>query len=225
MDTSYVEVLRKLEMPIIVITEDSDGEYDAEQESDSDAEIVELEKRRGVREEEEEKDEKEEDTKTIKGPPGDIFNDQENIDVEDTKLSDETAEIKVEANTKINESMDKDKELNVISNSVEEKNLSDKPLFVEEKTIDESQPEVNTGDVKIQKRVVEETKESVVEENRATDETNQQKTSDKQEEIKVSSDIDRELIEKLVSLHGGWHDAELKKNIKQTPKGWQLISV
>ena len=46
MDTSFVEVLRKLDTPIIVITEDSEGECDAVAESDSDAEIVELEKNR-----------------------------------------------------------------------------------------------------------------------------------------------------------------------------------
>ena len=37
-----------MDTPIIVITEDSEGEYDAEEEFDSDAEIVELEKKRGV---------------------------------------------------------------------------------------------------------------------------------------------------------------------------------
>merc|ERR1711909_85902 len=90
MDTSYVEVLRKLDTPIIVITEDSEGDRDVVEEFDSDAEIVELEKERGVSVqrdviEEEAEHEITKDQECLEGNKTELEETNQTIDVEETE--------------------------------------------------------------------------------------------------------------------------------------------
>ena len=221
MDTSYVEVLRKMDTPIIVITEDSDGEYDAEEEFDSDAEIVELEKKRGVSVQkdvidEEAEDENKSEKKCLEENKPELENAEQNVDME--KEADEgaaeneainTEQVNVKENSNENETIDSaeaepEKE-DVNSGEEKEEGSAEaaKKSTGQEQNIDSSNEPVENLQIKKDKPV-EKTEEA---------------------EIKVPAKIDRELLETLVSLHGGWHDNELKKNIKQTPKGWQLISV
>ena len=52
-----------------------------------------------------------------------------------------------------------------------------------------------------------------------------QKTENVGEEA-TNNAIDTELLVKLVNLHNsGWFDMDLRKQIKPTPKGWQLLQV
>ena len=54
------------------------------------------------------------------------------------------------------------------------------------------------------------------------------KTVEEKPEVKTNKDTTKnniELLEKLVSLHGGWFDDDIRKKIKPIPKGWQLIPV
>ena len=214
MDTSYVEVLRKLDTPIIVITEDSEGECDAVAESDSDAEIVELEKNRGASVQKDAIDEEE----------------VEDVDSNDKEgFEENTPELE---KTKPNDTIEKaDEEAPENEETIPEKVkveqneiVSDDPVLEDEKTEEkEGQDE---------KEIVIESNEEVQDKNHkdeVVEKIQQEIQIEKTENVNVANEvptkIDRELLEKLVSLHGGWHDDELKKNIKQTPKGWQLISV
>ena len=214
MDTSYVEVLRKLDTPIIVITEDSEGEGDDVAESDSDAEIVELEKNREASVQKDAIDEEEvEDVDS---------NDKEGFEENRPELE----------KTKPNVTMEKaDEEAPENEETIPEKVkaeqneiVSDDPVLEDEKTEEkEGQDE---------KEIVIESNEEIQDKHHkdeAVEKIQQEIQIEKTENANVANEvpakIDRELLEKLVSLHGGWHDAELKKNIKQTPKGWQLISV
>lgn len=213
MDTSYVEVLRKLDTPIIVITEDSEGDRDVVEEFDSDAEIVELEKERGVSVqrdviEEEAEHEITKDQECLEGNQTELEETNQTIEVEETEEGATENEESIQEPVK-----DKPNEIASVD-----------PVLEDEKTDKEEGQEkaevVTESSEQIQDHPQED--ESVDQKQR---EIQIEKTEDKKIEDKVPAKIDRELIEKLVSLHGGWQDAELKKNIKQTPKGWQLISV
>ena len=213
MDTSYVEVLRKLDTPIIVITEDSEGDRDVVEEFDSDAEIVELEKERGVSVqrdviEEEAEHEITKDQECLEGNKTELEETNQTIEVEETEEGATENEESIQEPVK-----DKPNEIASVD-----------PVLEDEKTDKEEGQE--------KAEVVTESSEQIQDhpqEDEAVDQKQREiqieKTEDKKIEDKVPAKIDRELIEKLVSLHGGWQDAELKKNIKQTPKGWQLISV
>lgn len=216
MDTSFVEVLRKLDTPIIVITEDSEGECDAVAESDSDAEIVELEKNReGSVQKDDIEEEEVEDVNT---------NDKEDFeentpDLEKTKQNVETEKDNEEATE--NEEIIPEK-VKAEQNEI----ISDDPV------LEDKQTEEKEGEGQEEKEIVEESSKQIQDQHHTDEpvekiqkEIKVEKTEDANVASEVPAKIDRELLEKLVSLHGGWHDDELKKNIKQTPKGWQLISV
>ena len=214
MDTSYVEVLRKLDTPIIVITEDSEGDRDVVEEFDSDAEIVELEKKRGVSvqkdviEEEEAEHEIKKDQECLEENKPELEETNQTIEVE------ETEEGATENEESIQEPVKAEPDEIASVDPVPEDEKTDKEEGKEKsEVVTESSEQIQDHPQKV---------EAVDPKQR---EIQIEKTEDKKIEDKVAAKIDRELIEKLVSLHGGWQDAELKKNIKQTPKGWQLISV
>ena len=80
-------------------------------------------------------------------------------------------------------------------------------------TVDNVKPaenEVKAEDIKQESKKVEEKPQVKVTEQKPTQDT-------------TKNNID--LLEKLVSLHGGWFDDDIRKKIKPIPKGWQLIPV
>ena len=202
-----------MDTPIIVITEDSEGEYDAEEEFDSDAEIVELEKERGASVQKNVIDEEEAEDENVR---------------EKECLEENNPELE---NAEQNGNMEKE----AVEGATENEETITKRHHGAKNHQQEAEPgneDVNTGgagEVKEEgpaeaaKKTTGQSSNEPVENVKTKRENSFEKTEDA--EIKVPAKIDRALLETLVSLHGGWHDAELKKNIKQTPKGWQLISV
>ena len=214
MDTSYVEVLRKLDTPIIVITEDSEGEGDDVSESDSDAEIVELEKNR---ESDVQKDAiNEEEVEEVDS------NDTEDFEENTPELEKTKPNVEIE---KTDEEAPENEEPLPDKVTVEQNEfVSDDPVLKEESMEDKKSQDQKGIVIESSKEIQDQhNKDEAVE--KIQQEIRVEKTENANVASEVPSKIDRELLEKLVSLHGGWHDAELKKNIKQTPKGWQLISV
>ena len=222
MNTSYVEVLRKLDTPIIVITEDSEGEYDAEEEFDSDAEIVELEKERGASVQKNVIDEEEAEDENVREKE---CLEENNPELENAEQNGNMEKEAVEGATENEETITKQD--NGEKNNQQEENEIN--VYAETEPVNKDVNTGGAGEVKEEgpaeaaKKSTGQSSNEPVENVKTKRENSFEKTEDA--EIKVPAKIDRALLETLVSLHGGWHDAELKKNIKQTPKGWQLISV
>ena len=81
--------------------------------------------------------------------------------------------------------------------------------------IQESNIPVEREDIKIEKKEV--SKENI---NR-----NDAKPPAEVSNVQENPKIDQELINELVNLQRGWFDSNIRKQIKPTPKGWQLIHV
>ena len=262
MDTSYVEVIRKFDTPIIVITEDSEGEYDVEEEFDSDSEIVELEKKRGVsvqkdvineeeaeegsvneclEEKELENKEKELSVEVEKEPGEEIDNKEKEPSIAVENETEEAIENKEKEQSIAVEKETEEENIETEESNTEqakteqndfpegvETNVSADPVTQGEDTVDEKdEGQAKEEIVRGQSEQIQEqhNDEQAADKPQIKRDNPVEKTDDAKIESEVPAKIDRDLLEKLVSLHGGWHDAELKKNIKQTAKGWQLISV
>ena len=211
-----------MDTPIIIITEDSEGEYDAEEEFDSDAEIVELEKERRVSMKNNVIDEEEAEVEIVSEK--ECF-EEKKPELENAEQNGDIEKEAVEGATENEET--KTKQANLEKNNQQEENEIN--VSAEAEPVNEDVNTGGAGEVKEEglteaaKKSTAQSSNEPVENVKTKRENSFEKTEDA--EIKVPAKIDRELLETLVSLHGGWHDAELKKNIKQTPKGWQLISV
>ena len=211
-----------MDTPIIIITEDSEGEYDAEEEFDSDAEIVELEKERRVSMKNNVIDEEEAEVEIVSEK--ECF-EEKKPELENAEQNGDIEKEAVEGATENEET--KTKQANLEKNNQQEENEIN--VSAEAEPVNEDVNTGGAGEVKEEglteaaKKSTAQSSNEPVENVKTKRENSFEKTEDA--EIKVPAKIDRALLETLVSLHGGWHDAELKKNIKQTPKGWQLISV
>ena len=129
------------------------------------------------------------------------------------------------------------------SSEVEVENLSldkvlsdEKPISTEEtNNVNEREiPSENTdvalkeNDIPVVMKETTEEKKEILNENIKKNDEKQQEPKPESINVKNTDEnqtIDRELIAELVNLQRGWFDSNIRKQIKPTPKGWQLIHV
>merc|ERR1712130_789297 len=126
---------------------------------------------------------------------------------------------------------------------VEVENLSLDKVLSDENTISTEEtnnvnereiPSENTdvalkeNDIPVVMKETTEEKKEILNENIKKNDEKQQEPKPESINVKNTDEnqtIDRELIAELVNLQRGWFDSNIRKQIKPTPKGWQLIHV
>merc|ERR1712227_1088713 len=247
MDVSGVEVVRSSENPIIVITEDPDTQYEGDEDDsdlgngDSEAESVLIETEANVNSEQDNLQTSEveriETNEKVEGI-------ENNEKVERIETSEKVEVESKEEELETKEIAHDDEVVNTeASSEVEVENLSLDKVISDENTISTEEtnninereiPSENTdvalkeNDIPVVMKETTEEKREILNENIKKNDEKQQEP--KPESIKVKNTdenqtIDRELIAELVNLQRGWFDSNIRKQIKPTPKGWQLIHV
>ena len=242
MDVSGVELVKPSENPIIVITEDPDNQYDGDEDDsdiineDSDAESLDTEtpdckeniETTGTTTEEVSENEKYINTENLETHENsDATKVEEDPEINEEKIG-EIDNIQTNENPAISKGKQSEMEEVAIENENTEKSSGiTNDIANEVEPIENQPPEISdksndlvesTKETKKDTDIPSESTEVEIQESNIT-------VGKEVSNVQENPKIDQELINELVNLQRGWFDSNIRKQIKPTPKGWQLIHV